>query len=126
MNKNTPSKVPAKKKSIAEKPVVKKEEDLGLTTTYPISFTRAELAHIRDLFSIKMPPDMDTTLSEALASNQDRAHIETKLWKKFVKTFSSASIPLEDESPDFTLVPSGPIALNVVQFEVTDEQISED
>ena len=84
--------------------------------TWQVSLTQVELVHIRDLFSVKLPPDLNTTLSQALANSQDRTLIEASLWQKFLSTCREAKLPVGDDSPDFVIVPTAPPPLMV--FEV--------
>lgn len=100
-----------------------KEEDLGKISVYSVNFTRMELAHLRDLFSVKLPPEMTVTISEALAETQSRTVIESKLWQKLLRVMVDAMIPTQDEAPDFTILPSGPPPLGVFQVESTDSQL---
>ena len=101
------------------------KEELGKLSTFEVSFSRLELAHIRDLFSVKLPPEMTTTLSEALAETQSRQLIEQKLWQKLVKVLVSADIPVDDNAPDFTLMPTGPVPVSVFQIEASDTEVYE-
>lgn len=100
-------------------------EDLGRMTVYEVKLTRMELAHLRDLFSVKLPPEMTTTLSEALAESQQRPFVETKLWQKLTRIMHEAGVPMEDEAPDFTILPTGPAPMGVFQVEATDNQIKD-
>ena len=82
---------------MASKKKVKKRE------TYGIQFTRIELVHLRDLFSIMLPNQMVTTVSQHLAKIEQRPLTETKLWNKLVKKLKAAEVPTDDDAPDFTL-----------------------
>lgn len=94
-------------------------------STYPVNLTRFELIHLRDMFSVKLPPSMDVTLSEALAESQRRPLVETKLWQKLARACTKAGVPIEDEAPDFTILPSAPCPLGVYQVEADDDQIED-
>jgi hypothetical protein len=83
---------------------------------YAIKFTVDELVHLRDLFSILLPPDASRTLSQSLAQSEHRTMIEAKLWSKLNKLFADAGIPLGDEAPDFAVAPDAPPSLGVYQL----------
>lgn len=97
--------------------------DLGNVSTFTVKLTRMELAHLRDLFGIKLPPDMTVSVSEALAESQSRPLVESKLWQKLAKAMAASGIPMEEDCPDFTILPSGPAPLGVFQVEATDDQL---
>lgn len=101
-----------------------KQEELGNVTTFKVEFTRAELAHIRDLFSIRIPPELKTTLSEALAESQERQLIETRLWEKLTAVITKSGVPMGENAPDFTVLPTGAVPLGVFQIEMTDSQVA--
>lgn len=66
-----------------------------------------ELLHLRDLFSISMSNNPQITASQALATLEGRQLVEAKLWRRFAKFCTSAGISLDDDAPDFIIVPVG-------------------
>ena len=87
--------------------------------TFSLRLTLAELIHLRDLFSIALPMDLKTTVSQSLAHSQGRQLIETKLWNKLVALCKEGSIPLDEEAPDFIVTVVAPPELSV--FEIASE-----
>jgi hypothetical protein len=65
-----------------------------------ISFTQAELVHLRDLFSVIASFDDAMTLSQSLAMVEDRQAVESSLWKKLTAACVLAKIPLGDDVQD--------------------------
>jgi len=74
--------------------------------TYDLTLTKFELLHIRDVFSILLPPDGNKTVSQALAEVEDRTLIETMLWQKITELCSEADLPLNNEAPDYIVAPT--------------------
>ena len=102
-----------KKKAKQNEPIVKRRE------TFTLNLTKFELVHLRDLFSIMLPPDMKTSVSQSLAVSQERTLIETKLWQKISSACFSAKLPVNDSAPDFIISPTGPPPMGV--FELAQE-----
>lgn len=69
--------------------------------TFPLQLTKFELVHLRDLFGVVLPLELKQTVSQALATVEDRVMVEAKLWQKITAACSSASIPMDDDAPDF-------------------------
>lgn len=69
--------------------------------TFPLHLTVFELTHLRDLFSITLPPTLDRTVSQALAASEDRLMVEAKLWQKVAAACRESKIPMDDDAPDF-------------------------
>lgn len=88
--------------------------------TFLVRLTRPELEHIRDLFSVILPTEMKDTISQKLATLKGCSLIEAKLWQKLVKACNDASLPLDDEAPDFvvTAISTPPIGV----FELSKEE----
>jgi hypothetical protein len=86
---------------------------------FTLKLSLAELIHLRDLFSISLPVDLKTTVSQSLAIGQGRQIVETKLWNKLVNLCKEGGIPLEEESPDFIITVTAPPELGV--FEVASD-----
>jgi len=93
-----------------------KEALLKPKKTFSLKLSLAELVHLRDLFSISLPVDLKSTVSQSLASGQGRQLVETKLWNKIVGLCKEGSIPLDEEAPDFIITVTSPPELGV--FEV--------
>ena len=92
--------------------------------TFSLKLTLAELVHLRDLFSISLPVDLRTTVSQSLAFGQGRQLVETKLWNKIVNLCKDGSVPLDEGAPDFIVTVTAPPELGV--FEVAAESVSEE
>lgn len=88
--------------------------------TYDLRLTRTELAHIRDLFSVVLPPDTKKSLSQHLAEVEDRVYVEDKLWSKISDLLIEAGVPCGDESPDFIVAPTAPPPMGVFPLSVDD------
>lgn len=71
--------------------------------TFNLRFSKYELLHLRDLFSILLPTAMQETISQRLASTQNRILVETMLWQKIIKACEEAEVPLGDDAPDFVV-----------------------
>ena len=90
---------------------------------YSLKLTKFELLHLRDLFSISLPPDMKVTLSQQLAQTQNRVLVESKLWQKVVTSCTEAKLPLDSRAPDFVVALSTIPAISV--FELSSEPFAE-
>jgi hypothetical protein len=91
-------------------PVIKQKK------TYEIRFTKFELLHLRDLMSITLPPEGKQTVSEVLASIENRTMIEGSLWEKITNACSSVGLPVGDEAPDYVVAPTGIAPMGVFQL----------
>lgn len=69
--------------------------------TFSLRLTRFEVLHLRDLFSVMLPPALNQTLSAALAVAEERPMVEAKLWQKVKAACEEAQLPLDDDAPDF-------------------------
>jgi hypothetical protein len=83
---------------------------------YTLKLTTNDLIHLRDLFGIKMPAMLDTTLSQMLAKRENRPYSEALLWNKIGTLCTEANVALEDDSPEFTLALSGIPEIRVVEL----------
>jgi len=101
-------------------------KDLALKPkkTFSLKLSVLELVHLRDLFSIVLPVDLKSTVSQSLAAGQGRQLIETKLWNKISSLCSEGGIPLGEEAPDFIVTVTAPPELGV--FEVAPEHDDDD
>ena len=70
---------------------------------YTLNLTKTELIHLRDLLNIRLPSNLQTTLSQALAENEDRPNSEAMLWNSVVELCESLNVPLEQNAPDFVV-----------------------
>ena len=107
-----------KKKKVATKKQVaprEKEPEVKKHETFDLNLTRFELLHIRDLMGVLLPPDGTQTLSQALASAEERSLIESMLWEKISKLCKQAKLPLEAEAPDYIVAPVAPPPMGVFQ-----------
>ncbi len=91
--------------------------------TFKVKFTKHELLHLRDLFSVLLPPELKETLSQRLAQSQDRTAVEAKLWQKIVSACVKAKLPLNEDAPDFIVAASGPPPISV--FELSNDPSNE-
>lgn len=91
-------------------PVIKQKK------TYEVRFTKFELLHLRDLMSISLPPEGQNTISETLASLENRITIESSLWKKLTDACVAVGLPVGDNAPDYIVAPSGMAPLGVFQL----------
>lgn len=69
--------------------------------TYPLKLTMFELVHLRDLFGVLLPLDLKQTVSQALATSENRVMVEAKLWQKIAASCTNAGVPMDDDAPDF-------------------------
>lgn len=111
----------AKSKSVKDAPKQKEpikdsEEVVKPKKTFSLKLSKPELTHLRDLFSVLLPADMKATVSQALAANQGKHLLESKLWNKVTQLCGEAEIPMGDEAPDFIVSISSPPSLNVFEM----------
>jgi len=107
-----------KKKTATKKqpaPPPTKEPDIKKHETFDLNLTRFELLHRRDLMGILLPPDGAQTLSQALASAEERSLIESMLWEKVSRLCKQAKLPLEAEAPDYIVAPVASPPMGVFQ-----------
>lgn len=91
--------------------------------TFMLRLTKFELLHLRDLFSVALPPEMKETLSQRLAQSQDRALVEAKLWQKLAQACHQVGLPMDDDAPDFIVAASASPPIGV--FELAHEPVSQ-
>lgn len=97
-----------------------KKEKIKKRKTYDLRLTRTELSHLRDLFSVVLPPDTKKTMSQHLAELEDRVYVEDKLWAKLSDLLTEADVPHGDEAPDFIVAPIAPPPMGVFPLSVDD------
>jgi hypothetical protein len=100
------------------------EKSLQKRKTFQLRLTKFELLHIRDLFSIVTPPEVNRTVSQHLAEVENRVLVESMLWKKLSNLCEEAGIPTGDDAPDFVVAPTAapPIGVFRLASEPQDEQ----
>lgn len=101
-------------------PVV--EETPAPKKSFSLKLTKQEAIHLRDLFSVLLPPDMKATVSQSLAAGQGRHLVESKLWNKIASLCEEAQVPMGDDAPDFIVTISAPPTLGI--FEMVSEERS--
>jgi len=95
---------------------LKKEPEVKKQSSFELSLTRYELLHLRDLMGILLPPDGAQTISQALASTEDRTLIESMLWGKVSSLCELAKLPLNSEAPDYIVAPISPPPMGIFQI----------
>lgn len=93
--------------------------------TYDLRLTKFELVHIRDMFSVVLPPELTKTLSQSLCEVEERQSDEASLWKKIVELCLEANIPVGDDAPSYVVAPAASPPLSVFQL-VTEEEGGEE
>jgi len=93
-----------------------KQPFLKKRKTFELRLTKFELVHLRDLFGVVLPPEGKKTLSQSLAEVENRSMTETLLWNKISDACELASIPMNEDAPDFIVAPSGPPPISVFQL----------
>ena len=106
--KKTTNKNIKKKKEISE-PEIKRH------LTFELSLTKFELLHLRDLMSVLLPPEGAQTLSQSLASIEDRLIVESLLWTKVNSLCKRAKLPLGEEAPDYIIATTSSPPMGVFQ-----------
>ena len=71
--------------------------------TVTLNVTPAEIAHIRDLMSVLLPPSGDVTLGQAIALQEGRPYVDTVLFRKVYRACEEAGVPVGQAAPDFGL-----------------------
>ena len=103
-----------------KKPEIKKRK------TYSLKFTKFEILHIRDLMSILLPPEAKQTLSQAMATLENRQMVESVLWRKIVDACKNADLPVGDDAPDYIVAPVSSPQIGVFQLAHDPSQSSTD
>lgn len=84
--------------------------------TTALQLTVFELTHLRDLFSISLPPTLAQTMSQALAQLEDRSMVEAKLWQKIAVACKSAGVLMDDDAADFICAASAAPPIGVFKL----------
>jgi len=90
--------------------------EIKFRKTYQVRLTKYELLHLRDLMSISLPPEGSQTVSNSLATVENRQLVEVGLWKKISDACKEVGLPLGDDAPDYVVAPSGMVPLGVFQL----------
>ena len=101
-------------------------KSLNKKQTYELNLTKHELVHLRDLFSILLPPDLKSTVSQMLATVGGRTMVESLLWNKINQLCAAADVPLGDDAPDFVVSYSGPPTLGIFELAAEEKPVDED
>lgn len=91
-------------------------QELPKRQTFKVKLTQFELVHLRDLFNVRLPPDLTQTISQALALAEERSLVEARLWSKLVEVMREAAVPLDDDAPDFVCAASAPPPVSVFRL----------
>lgn len=97
----------------SKKKVLKEEGKIKKTKLFELKLSKLELAHLRDMLSILYPSPTEKTISQALAESENRSFEENALWNKVAFLCSEAKLPIEDEAPDYAVMPVGPAPMGV-------------
>lgn len=91
--------------------------DLRPKAVHQLGLDQAELVHLRDLFSVLLPPAADKSVSQVLAASAGRPFTEARLWNKIQAVCASAGVPVGDSAPDFIVTIAAAPELTVFQIE---------
>jgi hypothetical protein len=92
-----------------------------------MKLSQLEVVHLRDLMSVLLTTSSTTTLSEQLAENENRRHVESRLWEKVCDACAELDVPLENEAPEYVIGLAATPQLNVYELTMvqpTSEHIS--
>jgi len=85
--------------------------------TYTLELTKNELVHLRDLFAIMLPPNMEKSVSQSLAEICGRPLNESKMWLKVAAVCEEANVPVGEKAPDFMLMICSAPAISVFEMQ---------
>lgn len=100
-------------KTKSKKKEVKEEDKIKKTKVFELKLNKLEIVHLRDMLSILYPSASEKTISQALAESEDRVFEENSLWNKIASLCVDAKVPVEDEAPDYAIMPVGPAPMGV-------------
>lgn len=92
------------KKAAAKKPASSRSKKKEPEKTFTLTLTTGELEHLRDLFSVMLPSDDDSTVSSALAEMRERTEQESSLWEKIYALCGESGVEIGDDAPDFVVM----------------------
>ena len=101
---------------------VKEEEKIKKIKLFELKLSKIELIHLRDMLSILFPSAEEKTISQALAASEHRTFEEVSLWKKIASLCVDAEVPIDDEAPDYAVVPTGHAPMGVFMLHQDDEE----
>lgn len=93
---------------------------------FELRLTKLELEHLRDMFNVRLPPDLQTTVSEALAVSQGRPSIEAMMWYKVSVLCGLAGVATGEGAPDFTVSIAASPTLDVFKLNEPEQQAEDD
>lgn len=117
-------KTATKKQTTSKRTSVIEEAPPKPIQIYELKLTLGELVHLRDVFSVVLPNEMNVTISQALAMSEYRQLTETKLWNKIVALCETAEIPMQEHAPDFVVAISGPPPMSIYRLEPNGNQVN--
>ena len=96
-----------------------KPKSRSRAVTSSLQLTDAELAHVRDLFNVRLPTVSAgyPSVSQSLAAVEHREKLEIELWDKVAKLCTDRGLALEQSAPDHVVVLSAPPELAVMACE---------
>jgi len=103
-----------------------KKKEHERVNTFRVNLTRNELIHLRDVFSVTVPLDRDSTVSQMLATATNRSIVESGVWHKIATACVRAEIPVGDSAPDYVVVSVAQPQLNVMQVASEPVSVSSD
>ena len=111
-----------KEESLKPKKENKEEQKVKKTKLFVLKISKIQLIHLRDVLSILFPSADEKTLSQSLAAAEQRTFEESSLWKKIASLCVNAEVPIDDEAPDYALVPVGHAPMGVFMIGQDEEQ----
>ena len=100
----------------------KEKEKIKKTKLFELSISRTELIHLRDMLSILFPSTDEKTVSQALAASEQRTFEESTLWKKIATLCVDAGVPIDDEAPDYAVIPIGHAPMSIFMLGQDEDQ----
>jgi len=95
---------------------LKKTAEPHSKKTFNLRLSTIELVHLRDLFSILLPPEAKETVSQSLALVEDRQVAEVNLWQKIVRACDGMGVSTADKAPDFLVACSSAPPVSVYRI----------
>jgi hypothetical protein len=106
------------KKTLDEEAKIKRKE------LYELRLTSLELIHLRDMLSILYPSETKKTISQSLASSEEREFEESSLWKKVSRACVEAKLPIGEEAPDYAIVPIAHPPMGIFMLGQNESEVS--
>ena len=92
---------------------LKEQAKIKKMKVFELKVTKLELIHLRDMMSVLFSSPTEKTISQVLAESEDRAFEENSLWKKIAAACLEANLPINDEAPDYAVMPIGPAPMGI-------------